>query len=187
VPVPTMTNGVPAPFEPELSSREYRFLRYWSAAMVLSRQCDWRWVPGFAYHEDEEERFRDLASRIARLPLMIWLATSAAVFLLCGLISLFLIAGLALVAGWHSPASITPLGSSAAMAMALILAFAAGVPLSILWGGDLAERIASGARWSGRSIDARLLRKVRGQLQRAGATLAVLFVAAALLWLFSLD
>ncbi len=155
--------------------------------MVLSRQCDWRWIPGFAYHEDEEERLRRLAIRMPRKVVAIWLMASAVIFLLLCLAALSLIAGLAFAIVWRRPGDISPLGSVAAMGMVLILAFAVGAPLAVLFAGEVAERFERLSNAAPeRSIDVRLFYRVRGQLRRAGAVFALVFVAAAVLWLASL-
>ncbi|MGH3426029.1 MAG: hypothetical protein ACRDQZ_00380 [Mycobacteriales bacterium] len=182
-----MMNGAHAPVEPELSARERRFLRYWSVAMVLSRQCDWRWIPGFTYHQDEEERLRDLALRTPLKAVVVWLAASVVIVVLSGFAALVVIAGLAFLMVWRTPGDVSGQGSYAAMGMVLILTIAAGVPLSVGWGGVVAERLVIQSPPSERSIDVRLVRRIEGQLRRASATFALVFAMIALFWVTSLN
>ena len=165
-----------------LSPSRRSFLRYWSLNMTLLRRAGWRWVPGFSYGGDEQRRMDELAAGIPRGAILAWLGATVLIFLVVAIAAMTAILGTALTVLWPNPADMPEAGFFVIMALALMLAIGVGMPLSIAWGGAVADRIAPAPPAIDGTGDAARYAKVRGQFRRMGLALGVCFLAAAGWW-----
>jgi hypothetical protein len=165
-----------------LSPSRQRFLRYWSLNMTLVRQAGWAWPVGFTYSGDEEQRMAALAATVPRAARLIWLAAAVAVFMLGAAGAMMMTLGTALTFLWPNASEIPELGFFTAMALAIVLAVGIGMPLSVAWGGAIADRIVPLRLDVELVSDTALHAKVTSQFRRMAVFAGLLFVAAAMGW-----
>ncbi|HLY54080.1 MAG TPA: hypothetical protein VKS60_00900 [Stellaceae bacterium] len=157
-----------------------RFLRYWSLNVALARSGGWESIPGFGYDEAERSRIATLAGAVPAGAVACWLAAAVAIYIGLAAAGVIGVVVPAISFLWPNPANMPATGFFALMASGLCLAIGFGLPLSIAWGGAIADRLGAGAEPPEEPGDAPLLGKMRGQFRRIGWILACLFVPIAL-------
>ena len=164
-----------------LSLSHRRFLKYWSLNMTLARSGGWGWTPGFSYDDAEWERIAALAETVPGFATFIWLSATAVLFILLAALACAAIFVPLLL--WTKAEDLPSFGVFIAL-IALIGAGSVGfgLPLAMVWGGAIADRVDPGTALPDLPGDAALYRKVRRQLTRVVVVCGGLIVPAALFW-----
>jgi hypothetical protein len=149
-----------------LTPSRRRFPRYWSLNMTLARTFGWVWMPGFTYGPDEWRRFEALAAAIPRRAVMIWLFATALIFVLLAAVVMIGVLGVALTVLWPNPTDMPEAGFFALLIAVIVLAIGFGMPLSIVWGGAIADWLEPGTPAVEAADDGALYAKIGRQFRR---------------------
>ena len=167
-----------------LTPSRRRFLRYWSLNMTLARTFGWVWMPGFTYGPDEWRRFEALAAAIPRRAVTIWLVATALIFILLAAVATTGVLGVALTVLWPNPADMPEAGFFALLISVIVLAIGFGMPLSIVWGGAIADWLEPGTPAVEAADDGALHAKISRQFRRMAVFLGVAVAVTTVVWTF---
>jgi hypothetical protein len=166
-----------------LSPFRNRFLRYWSLNVILARSSGYPRLMGFPYTDAEQLRIEAIAGTIPSRAVLTWLSATVVIFILLAIAGVVGIMDPALTLLWPDPATMPGLGFAAVMALILTLALGFGMPLSIAFGGAIADRLADVTVPAPEPDDAALYAKVRSQFLRLAAIFSIAFIPGMMIYI----
>lgn len=173
--------------QPALSAGQSRFLRYWGLNMSMVYSWGWAWTPGFSYTDDEKKRFAELSQTVSAGATSIWMAAVVILFLLIGAVAMTVMIVIASLA-WPDPSKTPAIAFVSLLALTCFLTLGFGFPLSMVWGGTIADWFAGGAAPAEAPGDAALHAKIRGQLWRLIAVMCVILIPGTMAFIvFNID
>ena len=168
---------------PNLPPSQVRFLRYWALNMTMVRGWGWSWTPGFRYAEAEWQRFETLAASVTRAASAIWMTACPVIFILLAALA---VGGLMIPlasALWPDPSKTPAIAFVALLALTSFLTIGFGFPLSMVWGGMIADRIGGDGTQPAAPGDPALHARIRQQLWRLIAAMCILFIPGTMLFI----
>jgi len=166
-----------------LSPFRNRFLRYWSLNVILAKSSGYRRILGFPYSDAEQRRIETIGGAIPSRAVLTWLSATVLIFILLVLAGVVGLMVPAITLLWPDPAKMPGLGFAAVMALVLTLALGFGLPISIGFGGAIADRLAGVSAPVPEPGDAALYAKIRSQFLRLAAIFSIAVIPGMLIFI----
>ncbi|MEI9984179.1 MAG: hypothetical protein WDN69_13815 [Aliidongia sp.] len=163
-----------------MSRRQCRFLRYWALNICIARRSGTA-TPGFSYEDAEWDRLFAIARTVSGSSVGLWFAATAFGYIALAAVLMVGVLAPLLSLLWPDPATLPASAFFALLALMGITLLGVGMPLSLAWGGALADWFAGTPDLAREVADAALLRKVQRQFWRIAIFAALSVIPVSLL------